>query len=301
VIQNGAVKYENYFNNTRRDSIVTSFSVAKSFDSAMIGMAIQEGFIKGVSDPITTYLPELAQRDPRFKLITIRDVLLMASGLDYVKFRPLLLNSDDILTTYYPNQRKLALENTHIIDPPGTYFLYNKYHPQLLGIILERATGMPVTQFLQTRLWDKVGMEYPGSWSTDSLASDFEKMETGVNARAIDFAKLGVLYLNGGSWQGSQVISKAWVDESTQPVVPAKPAAYYAPWMATLPGQGYYKYMWWGMARPDGSYDYTAEGDKGQCIYVSPQKNLVIVRNGIEYGIPSENWLKLFYEFASQY
>ncbi len=146
VIQNGAVKYENYFNNTRRDSIVTSFSVAKSFDSAMIGMAIQEGFIKSVDDPITTYLPELAQRDPRFKLITIRDVLLMASGLDYVKFRPLLFNSDDILTTYYPNQRKLALENTHVIDPPGQYFLYNKYHPQLLGLILERATGMPVTQ-----------------------------------------------------------------------------------------------------------------------------------------------------------
>ena len=71
--------------------------------------------------------------------------------------------------------------------------------------------------------------------------------------------------------------------------------------MATLPGQGYYKYMWWGMGRPDGSYDYTAEGDKGQYIYVSPQKNLVIVRNGIEYGIPSENWLKLFYDFASQY
>jgi CubicO group peptidase (beta-lactamase class C family) len=301
VIQNGKVLYENYFNNTRRDSIVTSFSVAKSFDSAMIGMAIQEGFIKSVNDPITAYLPELAQRDPRFKLITIRDLLLMASGLDYVKFRPLLLNSDDILTTYYPNQRKLALENTHIIDPPGTYFLYNKYHPQLLGMILERATAMPVTQFLQTRLWDKVGMEYGGSWSTDSQTSDFEKMETGVNARAIDFAKLGVLYLNGGSWQGSQVISKAWVDESTQPVVPAKPAAYYSPWMATLPGQGYYKYMWWGMARPDGSYDYTAEGDKGQYIYVSPQKNLVIVRNGIEYGIPSENWLKLFYDFASQY
>ena len=160
MIQNGAVKYENYFNNTRRDSIVTSFSVAKSFDSAMIGMAIQEGFIKSVDDPITTYLPELAQRDPRFKLITIRDVLLMASGLDYVKFRPLLFNSDDILTTYYPNQRKLALENTQVIDPPGQYFLYNKYHPQLLGLILERATGMPVTQLPanppvgQSRAWN---------------------------------------------------------------------------------------------------------------------------------------------------
>jgi CubicO group peptidase (beta-lactamase class C family) len=72
-------------------------------------------------------------------------MLLMASGLEYVEFRPLLFNSDDILTTYYPDQRKIYLENTHIIDPPGVYYRYNKYHPQLLGMILERTTGMPVT------------------------------------------------------------------------------------------------------------------------------------------------------------
>ena len=254
-----------------------------------------------MDDPITTYLPELARRDPRFDQITIRHLLLMASGLDYVKFRPLLLNSDDILTTYYPDQRKLALDNTNIIAPAEQYFQYNKYHPQLLGMILERTTGMPVSEYLQSRIWDALGMEFGGSWSTDSKSSDFEKMETGVNARAIDFAKLGVLYLNGGNWQGNQVIPKAWVDESTQPPVPQKPAGYYSPWVATLPGEGYYKYMWWGMARERGAYDFTAEGDKGQFIYVSPQKNLVIVRNGMEYGIPSEDWLKLFYEFASQY
>ena len=301
VIQNGKIIYENYFNNTHRDSIVTSFSVAKSFDSALIGKAIEEGYIKSVDDPVTVYLPELALRDARFKKISIRNLLMMASGLDYEKFRPLLLNSDDILTTYYPDQRKIALENTNIIDPAGQYFQYNKYHPQLLGMILERATGMPVSRYLQTRIWDKVGMEYGASWSTDSKSSDFEKMETGVNARAIDFAKLGVLYLNGGNWQGTQVISKAWVDESTQPYIPNTYNEYYNDWTKSLPGRGYYKFMWWGMARDGSGYDFTAEGDKGQFIYVSPGKNLVIVRNGTEYGIPSEEWLKMFYMFASQY
>src|SRR5215207_5377344 len=208
VIQDGTIVYENYFNNTQRDSIVTSFSVAKSFDSALIGIAIEEGYIKSVDDPIAVYLPELGERDPRFNEITIRHLLLMASGLEYKEFRPLLLNSDDILTTYYPDQRKIALENTHIIDPPGQYFRYNKYHPQLLGMILERTTGMSVTDYLQTRIWDPLGMEFDGSWSIDSQASGFEKMETGLNARAIDFAKFGVLFLNGGSWQGDQVISK---------------------------------------------------------------------------------------------
>jgi CubicO group peptidase (beta-lactamase class C family) len=301
VIQDGKIRYENYFNNTQRETMLTSFSVAKSFDSALIGLAIQEGFIKSVNDPITDYLPELAERDPRFKEITIRHVLLMASGLEYEEFRPLLFNSDDILTSYFPDQRKITLENTHIIDPPGQYFRYNKYHPQLLGMILERSTGMLVSTYLQTRIWDKLGMEFDGSWSTDSLSSDFEKMETGVNARAIDFAKFGVLFLNGGQWQGKQVLSKSWVDESTRPLIPENYSDYYTEWFTSMPGKGYYKYMWWGLAREDGSYDFSAEGNKGQFIYISPGKKLVIVRNGVEYGIPSGDWLKLFYEFASQY
>ena len=226
----------------------------------------------------------------------------MASGLDYQDFRPLLFNGDDPLTSYFPDQRKLALENTHIIDAPGLYFQYNKYHPQLLGMILERTTGMSVTQYLQTKLWDPLGMEYDGSWSTDSQASDFEKMETGVNARAIDFAKLGVLFLNGGVWQGKQVISQAWVNESTQPVLPKDYADYYrGEWFASLPGKPYYAYMWWGLARESGAYDFSAEGNKGQFIYVSPAKKLVIVRNGIEYGLPPEKWFQLFYDFATQY
>jgi CubicO group peptidase (beta-lactamase class C family) len=301
VIQDGAVVYENYFNNTQRDSIVTSFSMAKSFTSALVGIAIHEGYIHSVDDPITNYLPELAGRDPRFNDITIRHLLLMASGLDYQAFRSYLLDGDDPLTTYYPDQRTLALEHTQIIDPPGQYFQYNKYHPQLLGMILERATGMPVTTYLQTRIWDKIGMEFAGSWSTDSKSSDFEKMETGVNARAIDFAKFGELYLDGGSWAGQQVIPQAWVDDSTRPLIPADYAAYYRGVLDPLPGQGYYGYMWWGLQRPDGSYDFSAEGDKGQYIYVSPSKNLVIVRNGIQYGIPTEEWSKLFYEFSSEY
>ena len=301
VIQDGKILYENYYNDTQRDSIVTSFSVAKSFDSALIGKAIEEGFINSVDNPITTYLPELAERDPQFNEITIRHLLLMASGLEYTEMRPLLFNGDDPLTTYFPDQRKIALENTFIIDPPVQYFQYNKYHPQLLGLILERTTGMTVTQYLQTRIWDPLGMEYDGSWSTDSIESDFEKMETGVNARAIDFAKFGVLYLNGGNWNGTQILPKTWVDESTQPWLPENYSNYYSDYVKAMPGQGYYNYMWWGMVREDGSYDFTAEGDKGQFIYVSPENNMVIIRNGTKYGIDPHEWVRLFYEFASQY
>lgn len=301
VVRDGQVVFENYYNETERDSVVTSFSVAKSFTSALIGIAIDEGYIAGADDPITLYLPELEERDPRFGDISIRDLLRMASGLEYKEFRFPGLNSDDPLTTYYPDQRRLALNNTTIIDPPGAYFQYNKYHPQLLGLILERTTGGTVTHFLQTRLWDRVGMEYGGSWSTDSETSDFEKMETGVNARAMDFAKFGQLFLNGGRWEGEQVISSEWVRDSTEPWLPEDYAGYYPEGFADIPGRGYYNLMWWGMAREAGGYDYSAEGDRGQFIYVSPSKALVIIRNGTDYGIPYSRWLHLFYNFASQY
>lgn len=297
VIQDGRIVYQGYFNGSHPDTIVTSFSVAKSFTSALVGIAIGEGAIRSVDDPVTDYLPELALRDARFEQISVRDLLRMASGMDYQEMRLLMLSGDDPLTTYYPDQRWLALNNTQIVEPPGQHFLYNKYHPQLLGMILERATGMPVTSYMQAKLWTPLGMAYGGSWSTDSLESDFEKMEAGVNARAVDFAKLGQLYLQDGAWRDKQVVPRSWVADSTQPW-PASRDGYYPASFADRPGGGYYSYMWWGFLRPDG-YDFCAAGDKGQYIYVSPSKRLVIVRNGTDYGVPSAVWWNIFYGFAA--
>lgn len=303
VIQDDATLYEKYFNGAQRDTLMTSFSVAKSFTSALIGIAIDEGYIQSVDDPITDYLPEMSDRDPRFSAITIRDLLRMASGLEYQKMRPGLFNGDDPLTTYYPDQRKAALEFTRILDPPGEYFLYNKYHPQLLGMILERATGVTVTEYMQVKLWNPLGMEFGGSWSIDSEQSGFEKMEAGVNARAIDFAKFGRLYLENGEWNGVQVISQEWVVESISPDPATQNDSYYRDEFGqTILNdlQGYYKYMWYGYYRPGGDPDFSAEGDHGQFIYVSPQMNLIIIRNGDEYGISWDRWVKMFYEFASE-
>lgn len=301
VLKDTLLLYEGYFNGAGRNSIVTSFSVAKSFTSALIGFAIQDGFIDSVDDPITRYLPELAVRDERFSNITIQHLLRMSSGLEYQKNRSFLFNGDDPLTTYYPDQRKLALENTHIVTNPGQTFDYNKYHPQLLGLILEKTTGISVTDYLQQKIWNPLGMEYSGSWSLDSEDSGFEKMETGVNARAIDFAKFGRLFLNGGRWQGRQLLNEEWVKESTSPFIPENYEEYYSDSVKDLPGTGYYKYMWWGVLRDDGTYDYMAEGDKGQFIYVSPDENLVLVRNGTEYGKEPKEWVSIFYRFATQY
>jgi CubicO group peptidase (beta-lactamase class C family) len=186
VIKDDTVLYEKYFNGADRDSMLTSFSTAKPFDSALIGVAIDEGIIGSVTDSITDYLPETAVRDSRFSDITIRDLLNTASGLAYQEMRWALFNGDDPLTTYYTDQREIALENTVIVDASGAYFLYNKYQPQLLGLILEGSTGTSVTEYAQTRLWNPLGMEFSGAWALDSESSGFEKMEAGLNARAID-------------------------------------------------------------------------------------------------------------------
>ena len=302
VIQDDTIVYENYFNETTRETMATSFSVAKSFTSALIGIAIEEGHIHSIDDSITSYLPELAARDPRFSEITIRHLLLMASGLDYQSNRTWLFNGDDPLTTYFPNQRHAALNFTNMVNAPGEYFLYNHYHPQLLGLILERTTGVSVTQYLQDKLWDPIGMEYDGSWSLDSEWSGFEKMEAGINARPIDFAKFGRLFLQMGNWNGTQLITNEWVTESTQVDQDIHTTEYYPDEYGQAifnHGNGYYKYMWYGLLLEDGPNNYFAEGDRGQIIYISPENNLIIVRNGFAYGIPQFEWINAFSQYSA--
>ena len=295
VIQDDAILYEQYFNGTQRESIVTSFSTAKSFTSALIGIAIAEGHIQSVNDPITEYLPELIERDPAFAEISIRDLLMMSSGIRYSE------PPDNATTYYYPDLRSLALETTRIIDAPGNTFHYNNFHPLLLGLILERATGTTVAGYLQEKIWKPVGMEFSGSWSLDE--SGFEKMESGINARAIDFAKFGRLFLNQGDWDGSQVIPAAWVADSTQADAALDYASYYYDDFVFADGRGFYKYMWWGMQREGKQDDFSAIGNKGQFIYISPEKNLIILRYGENYGDygDAQGWLDLFYDFASEW
>ncbi len=299
VIQDDAILYEKYFNGAGRDSIVTSFSTAKSFTSALIGIAISEGHIHSLADPITEYLPELAQRDPAFARITIRDLLMMSSGINYAEFP--FVNGDNAKTYYFPDLRQLTLEQTQIKGAPGQAFHYNNYHPLLLGMILERATGTSVANYLQEKIWQPIGMAYPGSWSLDEAG--FEKMESGINARAIDFAKFGRLFLNEGNWNGEQVIPAAWVAESTQADTSIDYDNYYYDDFIFANGQGYYKYMWWGIQRDEQNYDFMALGNHGQFIYISPQKKLIILRFGEAYGeiTGADRWVDMFYRFATNF
>ena len=303
VIQDDEILYEKYFNGYERDSINTSFSVAKSFGSALVGIAVDEGHIKSIDEPITTYIPELDGKG--FEAITIRHLISMSSGMKYYENGTPW--GDDAKTYYYPDLRKLAL-TVEIEESPGLHFHYDNYHPLLVGMIIERATGQSVAHYLQDKIWKHLGMEFPASWSLDSKKTGFEKMESGINACSIDFAKFGRLFLNNGHWNGKQIISEEWVVESTSPMLVSDYNEYYLeackkfnPDMGSFfaSGMGYYKYFWWGYSRGDGDYDFSAEGNKGQLIYVSPKKNAIIVRNGKSYG-GVDNWPEIVFQMVER-
>jgi len=272
--------YEGYLQGYAHDSTVTSFSMAKSFDSALVGIALAEGDFGSLDDPITLYVPELLETDTRYANITLRHLVTMASGIRYVEHG--MPWSDDAATYYAPDLRAVAISSP-IVGEPGQVFHYNNFHPLLIGMALERATGRPVAQYLQEKIWQPLGMEAPGSWSLDSEASGFEKMESGINGRAIDFAKFGRLFLNRGNWNGAQLIPADWVDESTRLDTTTDPADEY-------------QYFWWVDTEAPGHY--LAAGKHGQYIYIAPELNLVMVRFG--QTDPFGHWRETFADLAER-
>ena len=283
VIKKDTIIYEKYFNGFVRDSYFHSQSMAKSFISFLIGAAIDDGLIKSIEDPITNYIPELLHRDQRFKNISIKDLLEMRSGLEYnTSFIPLTnIHSpwhDEAVSYYHPNIRKLLLENVEISSEPGKDFQYSNYNTSYLGLALERAAGVSVSNYLEQKLWSKI-MEYDALFSIDSKESNFEYMPSRLIARAIDYARFGQLMLNEGNWYGNQLISKDWIQESTQENK-SIPRDLYPKWFGRSDKRIYYNYHWWGHVNKDGTFNFYANGNLGQNIYIIPDKETVIVHFG---------------------
>ena len=273
VIHNDSIKYENYFNNYNKESIVASFSMAKSFTSFLIGCAVEDKYISSVNDPVTQYIPELKKNG--FDSVTIENLLQMTSGLDFNEsyFNPF----GHAATFYYGKKLNKSSLKLKLKNEPNKTTEYVSGNTQLLGMILDRVLKeKTISQYLEEKLWKQIGMEYNATWSIDKHKNGIEKTFCCINARAIDFAKFGRLYLNKGNWEGNQIISRDWVDQSTK--------------IDTSRGSvNYYQYQWW---IPNTEGDFMAEGILGQFIFVSPSENLIIVRLGEKYG--NVNWVNLF-------
>ncbi len=279
VIRNDSILYERYLDDYDEASIVPSFSMAKSVVSMLIGCAIEDGLIGSVHDPVSRYVPEMAKNG--FDRVTIEHLLQMTSGL---KFNEGYYNPfGEVATFYYGRRLRRATAKLKLEAEPGTRFAYASGNSQVLGLVLDRALGdKSVTEYLDEKIWGPVGMEFDASWSIDRKKDGLEKAFCCLNARARDFAKLGRLYLNGGSWQGEQLVPAEWVHRSTQVD-------------STGGANERYQYQWW-LPTLDG--DFLAQGILGQYIYVNPAKNLVIVRLGRKVNA---NWFNVFVNLAKSY
>jgi CubicO group peptidase (beta-lactamase class C family) len=294
VLRNGKLVYEHYFNGYNHDSICVSMSIAKSIVSSLVGIAIGEGKIKSINEPMVDYIPEL--KGPGFEAITVGDLLNMSSGLRFtIGIEPW----DDVPLSYFdPNLHNILFTDLSIIEPPGKSFYYNGYDTELLGVILQRATHQTPSEYLSEKIWKPLGMEAPATWSIDSKADGFELMQAGINARAIDFAKFGQLYLNGGEWRGRQIVPHQWVIEST-----SRDPQDHRRWETFVQFHrrgGYYRYGWWGFTLANGEHGYMAVGKYGQYIFISPKDKVVIVRTGEKWGIKISSWPQIFNYIADK-
>lgn len=227
----------------------------------------------------------LAATDPLYQNVRIDDLLDMRSG---IQFRDHDLPWGDKPKAYYCPQLRKRIAELPVNGDVGGRFKYNSYNPIVIGMILEKVTGMPPARYFEQKLWNKLGMEYDGSWSADSDLSMMTKMESGINLRAIDFAKFGRLLLKKGNWEGEQVVSKAWIDGSTK-IDPAHQLSEFGP-------EIYYENFWWLYSSDHrNAYIISGWGHLGQYLYVFPENEVIIVRMGKEVG-GVESWGKIFKE-----
>jgi len=223
VLHDGRLTWEHYAGDNVVGQAQRCFSVTKSVASALVGLAISDGAIDSVDAPIGRWLPDL--RDPRARQLTIAHLLEMRSG---IRFTEGMLPWNDAPRTYYATDLRARLLALAVVDPVGRFFHYNDWHPLLLSLILERATGETVTKFLQHRIWNPLGMEDPASIMVDrGDLNGLEHLESGLTATARDLAKFGQLFLQDGMWQGRRLLPSGWVESTTSPAATRSDAAWF--------------------------------------------------------------------------
>jgi CubicO group peptidase (beta-lactamase class C family) len=314
VIRRGEVVYERYFNGYARESITTSFSMAKSVVASLIGVAITEGHISSIAEPVTRYLPELLENDPRFERITLAHLLRMRSGIafDEAYGSPF----SEAARFYLSKSMKAEVAKLRIAGEPNQAYKYSSGDTQLLAMALERAVGEPLARYAERKLWQPMGAEFDASWSLDSAFGNVARAFCCLNARAIDYARLGHLFLNGGRHNEQTLVPPAWVRQITaaQKDLPgADPAAQRNIERPGTERMAYYGLQWrrapvpatplprgitaqtgerhTPQARPPGN-DFYAQGLYGQILYIAPDHQTVVLRLGQrEGGVYWPTWM----------
>jgi CubicO group peptidase (beta-lactamase class C family) len=244
--------------------------MAKSFVSALFGIAMEEGYIKSIEQKVEEYLPELIGSG--YEGVRIKDVLQMSVGVkfneDYGDFNS-DINKWGRGFALGSSQNKFASTLVRE-EEPGTKLHYVSINTHVLGMIVAKATGKSLSKYLEEKLWKPMGMEYNAYWLCDNQG--MEVALGGLNIALRDYAKLGQLFLNEGNWQGVQIVPKNWVVASVTPD---------APHLMPEKNKFGYGYQWWIPLGDEG--EFIAQGVYNQNIYINPTTKTVIVKNSANY------------------
>ena len=280
VMRDGRILHESYRNNTDARTHFISFSMAKTITSMLVGIAVGEGAIHSIDDPVTRYVPEL--KGSGYDGVTIRNLLQMRSGIDYEErydfgskpsvaaqmfLNAIVANSERFADTALRMKRKVA---------PGSQFNYSTLDTGVLGWVLERATGRPLEAYTTEKLWQPLGTESYGFWLADGAPGTGRALNgMGYNATLRDFARFGQMMLDQGRFNGRQIVPADWIRQATA-MTPNVDPATPLPASVTDPfARGGYGFQIWKL---EDTGAYSAVGLQGQFIYVHPATHTVIVK-----------------------
>lgn len=283
VIQDDAIRYEEYFFGGNADTVFSSNSMGKSFVSALMGIAISEGDIESVEDPLGKYIPEFAGTE--LEGIPIKACLRMASGIDF---------NEDTDMSGYSLRTLLGMPAMKVIarygvqEEPYTYRRYLSINTEILGQIIKNATGQGLGPYMEEKLWKRIGAEHDAYWT---LSNGTELANGGLSISLRDYARFARLYLHEGAYNGEQILPKEWVRDSLDISADySKPGANHDGYNAIG-----YGYQWWV---PEGDQgEFMAIGVYGQFIYVNPTSRVIIIKVNADPDFMSENYELKHVEF----
>ncbi len=275
IIRNDTVLYEHYADD--RAHLHPSYSVAKSFTSALVGFAIHDGLIGSLDDLVSSYLPGVST-DPRYERVKLKHLLNHTSGIEHP------LTVDGLL--YYGKYLGRATRFIKFKNEPGTNQAYMNMNVWLLGQVLEIVTGAPLNEYMQAKIWIPLGMESDARWSADR--KERIKPYCCIQATALDYAKFGRFYMKKGNWQGEQLLSKEWVESTlARDTTDGGTFGYHNCWYI-----GYKDYN-----------DFMAIGLYKQHIYINPDKNIIIISMNERPRSKAQkalNWEDIFRQIVDQ-
>jgi len=262
IVRNGYIVHEYYDTPLYSENISQNvYSVTKSFTSALIGIAIDKGYILSINETAIDFFPErtIANLDTRKQAIKLKHLLTMTAGLEYDEWTyPYSDSRNSYMQMISSGDITQFVLDLPMVSDPGTTWVYNTGASHLLSVIINQTTGYTTLDFANEFLFGPLGISVP-FWRQDAIGIYYGGSEFHLIPR--DMAKFGYLYLNNGTWDGEQIVSSTWVAESTKE------------WNNLGDEQGY-GYQWWIDTGLDG---YSARGYGGQMIHVIPNHNLVVV------------------------